>query len=67
MGQNKELVCYRKKLVIQGVRLRAQAFSLVLGLIGELWVFRKNQKMSIASDQYSLSYEKKTTGGGGSN
>ena len=35
------------------------------GLKGGLWVFRKSQKISTASDQYFLSYVIKTTGGGG--
>ena len=34
----------------------SQYKSLVLGLKGGLWVFRKSQKMSTASDQYFLSY-----------
>ena len=38
--------------------------SPVLGQKGGLWVFRKSQKISTASDQYFLSYVKKTTGGG---
>ena len=33
--------------------------SSVLGLKGGLWVFRKSQKISTASDQYFLSYVKK--------
>jgi len=37
----------------------------VLGLKGGLWVCRKSQKISTASDQYFLSYVKKTTGPGG--
>jgi len=36
----------------------------VLGLKGGLWVCKKSQKISTASDQYFLSYVKKTTGGG---
>ena len=44
----------------QAVRIKA-----VLGLQGGLWVFRKSQKISTASDQYFLSYVKKNTGGGG--
>ena len=36
----------------------------MLGLKGGLWVCRKSQKISTASDQYFLSYVKKTTGGG---
>ena len=34
-----------------------------MGLKGELWVCRKSQKISTASDPYFLSYVKKTTGG----
>ena len=40
-----------------------QAGCPVLGLKGGLWVCRKSQKISTASDQYFLSYVKKTTGG----
>ena len=32
--------------------------------MGWFWVCRKSQKISTASDQYFLSYVKKTTGGG---
>ena len=42
----------------------SQYKSPVLGLKGGLWVCKKSQKMSTASDQYFLSYVKKTTGGG---
>ena len=38
--------------------------SPVLGLIRGLGVFRKSQKISTVSDQYFLSYVKKTAGGG---
>ena len=38
--------------------------SPLLGLKTGLWGFRKSQKISTASDQYFLSYEKTTTGGG---
>ena len=40
----------------------SQYKSLVLGLNGGIWIFRKSQKISTASDQYFLSYVKKTTG-----
>ena len=38
--------------------------SPVLYLKGGLWVFRKSQKISTASDQYFLSHVKKGQGGG---
>ena len=47
--------------------LRTPAVSIkspVLGLKWGLWVFRKSQKISTASDQYFLSYVKKLQGGG---
>ena len=56
VGQNKDLVCYRK---IQSFRQ-----SPVLSLKGGLWVCRKSQKISTASDQYFLSYVKKNYRGG---
>ena len=37
----------------------SQYKSTVLGLKGGLWVFRKSQKISTASDEYFLSYVKK--------
>ena len=37
--------------------------NLVLDLKGGLWIFRKSQKISTASNQHFLSYVKKTTGG----
>jgi len=40
-----------------------QAVCPVLGPKGGLWVCKKSQKISTASDQYFLSYVKKTTGG----
>ena len=55
VGQNKDLVCYRKKQSFRRV---------VLVSIKGLWVWRKSQKISTASDQYFLSYVKKKTGGG---
>jgi len=42
----------------------SQYYSPVLGLKGGLWVCKKSQKISTASDQYFLSYVKKTSGGG---
>jgi len=52
----------QEKAVIQAVCLRTQAVSCpVLGLKGGLWVCRKSQKISTASDQYFLSYVIKTT------
>ena len=41
----------------------SQYKSPVFGLKGGLWVFWNSQKISTASDQYFLSYVKKTTGG----
>ena len=38
--------------------------SSVLGLKGGLWVFRKSQEISTASNQYFLSYVKKKLQGG---
>ena len=55
VGQNKDLVCYRKKQSFRRV---------VLVSIKGLWVWRKSQKISTASDQYFLSYVKKLQGGG---
>ena len=67
VGRNKDLVCYRKNSHSGSVPedSGSQYKSSVLGLQGGLWVFRKSQKISTASDQYFLSYVKKTTGGGG--
>ena len=54
----------QEKAVIQAVCLRTQAVSRpVLGLKEGLWVCRKSQKISTASDQYFLSYVKRTTVG----
>ena len=54
VGQNKDLVCNRKK----------QSFRQLVKKSGfRPWVFRKSQKISTASDQYFSSYVKKTTGG----
>ena len=41
--------------------------GIVLGLKGGLWVFRKSPKILTVSDQYFLSYVRKTTRGGVSN
>ena len=70
VGQNKDLVCYRQKqsfrqcawglrqLVLKpGFRPKGRALG--------MWVCKKSQKISTASDQHFLSYVKKTTGGGG--
>ena len=43
----------------------SQYKSPILDLKGGLWVFKKSQKILTASDQYFLSYVKKTTGEGG--
>ena len=66
VGQNKDLVCYRKKQSFKQCAwgLRQLVLKPGLGLKGGLWVCRKRQKISTASDQYFLSYVKKTTGGG---
>ena len=59
VGQNKDLVCYRKKqsfrqLVLKpGFRPKGRSLGM-----------QESQKISTASDQYFLSYVKKTTGGG---
>ena len=65
MGQNKDLVCYRKKQSFRQCAwgLRQLVLKLGLGLKGGLGVCKKSQKISTASDQYFLSYVKKTTGG----
>ena len=61
VGQNKDLVCYRKK---QSFRQCAWGLrQLVLKPGFRLWVCRKSQKISTASDQYFLSYVKKLQGG----
>ena len=61
VGQNKRFSLLQAKAVIQALCLRTHA---VLCLKGGLWVCKKSQKISTASDQYFLSYVKKTTGGG---
>ena len=68
VGQNKDLVCYRKKQSFMKCAWGLRQLVLKPGLIrpnlkGGLWVCRKSQKMSTASNQYFLSYVKKTTGG----
>ena len=62
MGQNKDLVCYRKKSYSGSVPedSGSQYKSPVLGLKRGLWVLRNSQKIS---DQYYLSYVKKLHGG----
>ena len=65
-GSKQRFSLLQGKAVIQAVCLRTQAVSIkarFLGLNGGLWVFRKSQKISTASDQYFLSYVKKTTAG----
>ena len=66
VDQNKGLVCYRKKQSFRQCAwgLRQLVLNPVLGLKRGLWVCRKSQKISTASDQYFLSYVNKTTGGG---
>ena len=65
VGQNKDLVCDRQKQSFRQCAwgLRQVVLKPVLGLNGGLWVCKKSQKISTASDQYFLSYVKKTTGG----
>ena len=60
-GSKQRFSLLQEKSVIQAVCLRTQAVSIkalkpVLGLKGRLWVCRKSQKISTASDQYFLSY-----------
>ena len=66
VGQNKDLVCYRQKKSFRQCALGLRQLVLKPGLClkGGLWVCKKSQKISTASDQYFLSYIKKTTGGG---
>ena len=61
-GSKQRFSLLQEKAVIQAVFLRTHAVSPVLGLKRGLWVFRKSQKILTASDQYYLSYVKKTTG-----
>ena len=58
LGQNKDLVCYRQKQSFRQCAwgLWQLVLKPVLGLKGGLWVCKKSQKISIASDQYFLSY-----------
>jgi len=65
----KNYVFYRKiKLYSKNVRKKKFVQKMknytVLGLKGGLWVRRKSQKISTASDQYFLSYVKKDYRGG---
>ena len=60
MGQNKDLVCYRKSSQPGGVLDDSGSKSRVLNIKEMLRVFR-SQKMSTASDQYFSSYVKKTS------
>ena len=66
VGQNKDVVCYRKKQ-----SFRQCAWGLMHLVLkpdfrpkGGLWVCRKSQKISTASDQYFLRYGKKKRQGG---
>ena len=64
-GSKQRFSLLQEKAVIQAVCLRTQAVSIKarpLGLKGGLWVCRKSQKISTASDQYFLSYVKKLQG-----
>ena len=55
-GSKQRFSLFQEKAVIQEVCLRTQAVSSpVLGLTCGLWVCRKSQKISTASDQYLLS------------
>jgi len=56
-GSKQRFSSLQEKVVIHAV-------SPVLDLKGGLWVFRKCQKMTTASDQYFLSYVKKLRVGG---
>ena len=62
MGQNKDLVCYRKSSQPGGVLDDSGSKSRVLNIKEMLRVFR-SQKMSTASDQYFSSYVKKKPAG----
>ena len=61
VGQNKDLVSYRKKQSFRQCAWGLRQLVLKPGFrpLGELWVWRKSQKISTASDQYFLSYVKK--------
>ena len=61
-GLKQRFSLLQEKAVNQAVCLRTRAVS-IKGLKGGFWVCRKSQKISTASDQYFLSYVKKTTGG----
>ena len=65
-SQNKDLVCYRKKQSFRQCAWGLRQLVLKPGFRpkGRAWVCKKSQKISIESDQYFLSYVKKTTGGG---
>ena len=54
----------QEKAVIQAVCLRTQAVSIKARFYVGLWVCKKSQKISTASDQHFLSYVKKNYRGG---
>ena len=61
VGQNKDLVLLQEKVVIQAMCVKTQAVSIkarLYALKGGLWVLRKSQKISTASDQYFLNFVK---------
>ena len=66
VGQNKDLVCYRKKQSFRQCSWRLRQLVLKPGFRpkGRALCSKKSQKISTASDQYFLSYVKKTTGRG---
>ena len=66
VGQNKDLVCYRQKQSFRQCAWGLRHLVLKPGFRpkgGGLWVCKNSQKISTASDQYFLSYVKKTQGG----
>ena len=66
VGQNKDLVCYRKKQSFRQCAWGLRQLVLKPGFRPKwraLRVLRKSQKISTTSDQYFLSYVKKTSGG----
>ena len=66
-GSKQRFRLLQEKSVIQTVCRRTQAVNIKARFLaqreGLLWVCRKSQKMSTASDQCFLSYVKKTTAG----
>ena len=64
VGQNKDLVCYRKNQSFRQCAWGLRQLVLKPGFRPKrgLWVCKKSQKISTASDQYFLSYVKKLQG-----